>query len=601
MKEHAPSRRRWRIFALSVVGVVGLYAILAGLVAPHFAKQAIADKLGERLGRVVALDELSFNPFTLEATAKGFRILAADGKATFVSFDALDVDGSASSFYRLGPVADGVTLSGLKVNLVRDTDTRYNLSDILERLAARPATLEKESSTKTSFSLSNVRVVDSAIAFDDRPKGRKHAITEIDIAIPFISNLPTHLKEFVQPRFSAKVNGTPLKVEGETLPFEDSLRTHIALDLQALEVPQYVAYSPTALPIKVEAAKLDAKLSVRFTQGGKDPSIDVSGTLGLRDVKLSTPQLQDTARFGRIDVDLASLDPLAGLAKISSVRVTDTSANGDSWRIGSAEMRDIRANLGKKDVHIASLATSNGAFAIKRARDGSIELPVLMTPGESPSASQPAAPWNVVLDKFSLDGYKVEVADASVKPATTHRVAIASLEANGLSTQKGARSTAKATLATDKAGAIAVDATFALDPLALEAQVDARRIDLLAFRPYATYFQTVALKSGNASAKGKLTITRAGDAMRIAYSGTAELARIAAYDTGAREDLLSWDSVRMKGIGFDWSPKTPLNLSVGRSSLPEPVLVEAVERLAVAWRVAAEPSGPRHERHALVA
>lgn len=563
MKDHASPRSRWRIVVLSLAGAVGLYAIVAGLVAPYFGKQAIADKLGEQLGRVVALDELSFNPFTLAATAKGFRILEADGKSTFVSFDTLDVDGSAASIYRLAPVADGVTLSGLKVNLVRDGETHYNLTDILERLAARPAAPEKEAAKKAEFSVSNVRVVDSAIAFDDKPKGRKHSVTEIDIAVPIISNLPTHLKEFVQPRFSAKVNGTPLKVEGETLPFQDSLRTHIALDLQALDVPQYVAYSPTALPVKVQTAKLDARLSVRFIQrAGKDASIDVSGTLGLRDLKLASPQLEDAASVGRIDVELTSLDPLAGLAKVASVRITDASANGGTWKIGSTEARDIQADLGKKDVRIASLSTSNGNIAIKRARDGSIEMPMRIGKDEAPAAGQSATPWNVVLEKLALEGYKVEVADASVKPATTHRVAIASLEAQGLSTQKGARSTATLRLATDKSGAIAVDANFVLDPLAIEAQVDARRIDLVAFRPYVTHFSTVAVKSGNASAKGKVTVKGAGDAMRIAYSGGVDVSRLVAYDTGNREDLLSWQSVRLNGIGFDWSAKTPLNLSV---------------------------------------
>src|SRR5687767_13846651 len=122
--------KAWRNLALSLAIAVGLYAIVAGLVAPHFAKQAVAAKLGARLGRVVALDELTFNPCTLEPAAKGFRILEADGPATFASFETLDVNGSASSIYRLAPVADSLTLSGLNVNLVRDRETHYNLTDI---------------------------------------------------------------------------------------------------------------------------------------------------------------------------------------------------------------------------------------------------------------------------------------------------------------------------------------------------------------------------------------------------------------------------------------------------------------------------------------
>src|SRR5688572_5140051 len=161
-----------RNLVLTLAIAVGLYAILAGLVAPHFAKQAVADKLGERLGRVVALDDLTFNPFTLEATAKGFRILEADGKATFASFDTLDVNGSASSIYRFAPVADSLTLSGLKVNLVRDGETHYNLSDLLERLAKEQAGQPAAQAGQDSphrCSVSNVRIVDSSIAFDGRP------------------------------------------------------------------------------------------------------------------------------------------------------------------------------------------------------------------------------------------------------------------------------------------------------------------------------------------------------------------------------------------------------------------------------------------------
>ena len=64
--------------------------------------------------------------------------MESDGRTTFASFDRLDVDGSIASIYHLAPVADAVTLSGLKVNLVRDGDSHYNVTDILGRLAAAP-------------------------------------------------------------------------------------------------------------------------------------------------------------------------------------------------------------------------------------------------------------------------------------------------------------------------------------------------------------------------------------------------------------------------------------------------------------------------------
>src|SRR5260221_7842373 len=50
--------------------------------------------------------------------------------------------------------------------------------------------------------------------------------------------------------------------------------------------------------------------------------------------------------------------------------------------------------------------------------------------------------------------------------------------------------------------------------------------------------------------------------MRISYTGSAEVARIATVETTGREDLVNWDSVRMTGVGFRWSHDDPLELAV---------------------------------------
>ena len=91
------------------------------------------------LGRKDAIDDVSVNPYTLNASVRGLRVFEADGATAFASFDNLDIDGSASSFYRFAPIADEVTLSGLKVNLVRDGDTHYNVSDVIGRMARNQA------------------------------------------------------------------------------------------------------------------------------------------------------------------------------------------------------------------------------------------------------------------------------------------------------------------------------------------------------------------------------------------------------------------------------------------------------------------------------
>ena len=127
---------------------------------------------------------------------------------------------------------------------------------------------------------------------------------------------------------------------------------------------------------------------------------------------------------------------------------------------------------------------------------------------------------------------------------------MAHLEASGLSTEKGTKSTMAAKLALDKAGSVDLEGAFSLSPLEVNAKVDARHVDIVPARRYVEQFKTVALKSGFASAKGTFTVRGEGNAMQVGYNGAAGVSNLATVDTTINEDLLNWDAVRMSGIAF---------------------------------------------------
>lgn len=564
--------RRWRNAALGLLGLVALWGIVGGLLLPALAKKMLAEKGGERLGRVVVVDDVSVNPYTLDATLTGVRVMEADGKTPFAAFERLDVEGSAASFYRFAPVIDRLTLAGLKVSLVRDGENHYNLSDILARLQAEAKRQEAARKQKGAgpeeparFSVSNIRLVNAAVDFDDRPVGRKHQVTDVHFSVPFVSNLPRHLKEYVEPSFAAKVNGAPVLVTGETLPFGDTLQTRFTLDVSALDVRRYLEYVPVPLPVKVESGTLDAHVTVSFTQAPrKDALVEVAGTAGLRDVAVANAAGR-LAAFGRLEADLASYDPVAGLAKVSAVRLENASGMDEQVRIASVQASDIAVDLKKKTARIASMVTRDGVAALKRGRDGAIELPELGAPPAASPAPGPAPDtpaWKVVVGKIDLAGYQVTLVDAAVKPAVTHKVGITSLQVEELSSEDGLRGKALAKLALDHGATVDVDATFALEPLLVTAKLDARRIDLVPLRPYMTQFSTVALKSGAASARGTLTLKGKPDALHVAYNGGAEVANFATLDTTSREDLLNFKAVRASAIEFALAPNAPFTLAV---------------------------------------
>ena len=171
--------------------------------------------LSDQLGRRVSIESVSLNPYILVARVKGFEIKEGDGKTTFLSFTSLFIDLKIASIYKKGPVIREIKLEKPYVNLVRVDPNTYNFSDIVDRLSKKPAQPEKPGKPLL-FSVSNIQIIDGSIEFDDRPVGTKHAITKVNLSIPFISDRPSYIQSFVEPSFSALVNGTRLNIHGDT-------------------------------------------------------------------------------------------------------------------------------------------------------------------------------------------------------------------------------------------------------------------------------------------------------------------------------------------------------------------------------------------------
>jgi len=180
-------------------------------------------------------------------------------------------------------------------------------------------------------------------------------------------------------------------------------------------------------------------------------------------------------------------------------------------------------------------------------------------------AGEPAqkSAWKLAVDRLTVAGYDVTVADAAVKPAATHKVRLASVEATELANENGFRGKATAKVELEHGGSVDVDSTFALEPLLVTAKVDAKGIDLVPLRPYMTQFQTVQLKSGAAAARGQVTLKGTPKGLHVTYNGGAELSRFFAYDTAGQEDLLRFRSIKTSGVDFSVAPDAPLALTVG--------------------------------------
>jgi len=227
------------IAAVVVTLIVGLW-----LGMPAAARWGIETVVAREIGRPTQIGDIRFNPLTLRLELRDLAVGGAPGEPLpLLTPGQLHAQVSARSIWRLAPIVRSRRLQTLRANITRLAPNRFPFSDIVDR----------------------------AVALDDRFVGKKNAITDITVGIPFISSLPDDEEAHVKPALCARVNGTPFEREGETLPFSESLDTSVTIRLTGLHLPTYLAYVPLPLQFSLPRGELDTDLRLAFRRAVAAP------------------------------------------------------------------------------------------------------------------------------------------------------------------------------------------------------------------------------------------------------------------------------------------------------------------------------------------
>lgn len=180
---------KWLFGILLVFGFLGYFA------APPLLKSVLQKQLSAQLHRDVSIEKIAINPFGLSAKVNGFSI-KADGGKEVAGFDEFFVDLSSASIFKFAAVVDEVRLQGLRIAVARLADGRYDISDLLDEWMKPKDEPEKET---PRFSVNNIQLINAKVVFDDQPKGKVHTISDINLALPFVSSLPYQTEILVNP------------------------------------------------------------------------------------------------------------------------------------------------------------------------------------------------------------------------------------------------------------------------------------------------------------------------------------------------------------------------------------------------------------------
>jgi len=521
--------RRVRIAGILVLLFFIVFSVVGFYILPPYIKKTAMAKLSEQLGRQVSIEAVTLNPYTWEATVKGFEVREADGRTPFVSFGNLYVNVQFKSIFKGAPVFKEIRLEKPYLHLVRTAANLYNFSDIVDRIKSAPAAPQKKGQSKPLYFLvNNIRIIDGNIQFDDKPVATRHSIDRINLTVPFISDLPAFHEAFVQPSLSAVVNGTPISFAGASKVFSNSRETSFDISFRDIDIPHYLAYVPARINVKVPSGKLDILMKLAYRQyEDRPPMLVFTGETKARDLIFSLKK-----------------------------------ENVEFLRIPALGVRDIAFDLDAHRIEIGSISTEKGWLAVSRAADRQINLASLVSDAPSAGAAsgdeKPAAKssaWTILLKSFVMDGYSVDISDKSNPAPFGLSVDEISCKATDISTAQDSKGTLALTMKIDRKGSVAVQGDFGIEPASADLSVDVKGLPLKPMQPYLGGRLKAILASGALNVNGKVSTKQEEKGQfKTAFKGKLWINRFALLDKTNAEDLIKWDTLYMGEMDIGYAP-----------------------------------------------
>ncbi len=519
-----PLRDSWKILtwwqkSLTVLACgTALYALFGFLLVPRIARYVLVEKVSTVLHRQISVTEIRCNPFTLTADINGFTLHEKDEPGEFVAFDRLHANLELSSLFRLAVVVRDIRLDGPRMHIRLNEDGQTNFAD----LTATNETAASETQSKSAivpFIVEPFSVGNGTVVLEDRIKNVTHIVDQIEFQVPHVSSRKKDWETFTTPSLSFRVNGAPFNLQGQTIPFHNSLKTEFALDMVDLGLPKYWTYVPARPELQLARGSLALQSRLSFEQHEDSlPTFSLQGTVTGSDIELTdngTPVLS-AARTEIVMDDISILNLQLGLRSVTLeqpflkvVREQDGSLNWVRYFIPEAA-----ENATNQDTRPES---TEGTAA--KTRQVLLQAP-----------------------RIHLSDGRILFRDETLRTPFTKEITALDIAVTDLNTAENATSKTRITARTADNEEIEAELSFSVSPLHMQARLSGRNLDLPTYAPYFQAALPLTLAAAKADARIGLVLDGADRAPHLEDS-SLEL-RDMDLNTGA-------DGVRIKRLALD--------------------------------------------------
>ncbi|WP_028353051.1 DUF748 domain-containing protein [Bordetella petrii] len=618
-----PRLRFTRRIGKILLATLAVILILCGIAAwqvPKVLRSALTEDVAGLLGRQVQVGDISFNPFTLTVRAHDLSVAQPGGAAPLLDIGQVDVSASWMSLFWFAPVVDSLRVQRPRIALVREDVTRFNFSDIQQKLAdmaaARPEPPpDAEDEGLPRFSLNNLVLEEGSISLDDRVTGRKQQVDEIALGVPFISTFGYATDIDVQPRVHLRINGSPFDLTGVARPFDVVPASTLNVAFQGLELEKWADAWPAPLPVKVERALLDSDLQVVFEQPrDAAPRIKVVGDLGLRQLDVRETSGEPLLAWSTLDVRRIAFDLVERRLAVGQVELWSPQAHtrrDASQRVNWLEIINKLQALGggqpaskpapaPKPTPVAAPAPAAEPDPVAPEAHTDAAKPAAPAAPQPADAGQPApapAPdgWRISVDAININDFGLRLRDAATQ--LDYALAGMAVTVENVQFPQPPDRPIHLWLTMDNpadGGWIRAKGPLMLNPLALDLDLRAGHLALAPFAPAVRSQAPIQLLDGLLGLQARVNVAEKNGATQVWATGVkADLSKLSVRDESVKPAVaLALDQLTLAAdrLALDATP-TPFTLDAsgiqgnGRLALkgtltPQPLALQTQVDLA---------------------
>ena len=365
-----------------VVLVIGGVAVFALTFDPNSYKGQIEAAVKEKTGRTLKLAgnlELAFWP-SLGAKVAGVTLSEKASDREFLSLESAHASVAVLPLLHGAVLVDGIRVAGLKANVTKDKQGKFNFSDLMEAPADKPAGGAKPAQPAkgaVGFDIGSVRMERSSVSYHDLASGQELSLSDIDLSTGRIAE-----KADGKLKFSVQAKGRNPDIDAKV-----QLSGDYKVDLPAK------AYALSSVDGRVTGTvakeALEAKLSAPrisiAADSAKGEAVTLEAKLGARQVSLKIAGLEGSAKALSIPKLSAQVSmPMPDLPQKTLQANVEGSLNAD------LEKQSANADL------------------VVKVDESTIKAKLAL-----PKFSPPAYNFDVDIDKLNVDRYMA----ASAQPA----------------------------------------------------------------------------------------------------------------------------------------------------------------------------------------